>query len=195
MFVMKEKNKKQIILFIFILYSNILLSQTSIFDGNYLIKNYTSFDYNASEQNWAVCQDDRGIMYFGNNSDGIIEFDGVNWNLIDVKENTIIRVLSKNTKGIIYVGGTNEFGYLEPNGQGKLLYKSLSVALDTNNLQFSQVLQIYHNGDTTFFCSPEILLTYYKEKLIKTQKHHYATYNTFFINNTFYFENFELGLC
>lgn len=30
-------------------------------------------DYNAGIQNWAIAQDERGVMYFGNNS-GLLEF-------------------------------------------------------------------------------------------------------------------------
>lgn len=33
-------------------------------------------DYNAGIQNWAIAQDERGVMYFGNNS-GLLEFDEV----------------------------------------------------------------------------------------------------------------------
>ena len=40
-------------------------------------------DYNAGIQNWAIAQDERGVMYFGNNS-GLLEFDGSAWRLYEL---------------------------------------------------------------------------------------------------------------
>jgi hypothetical protein len=48
------------------------------------IQNYAPKDYHADSQNWAIVQDRRGIMYFGN-SDGVLEYDGVSWRLIETQ--------------------------------------------------------------------------------------------------------------
>jgi hypothetical protein len=40
--------------------------------GRSFIRNYPPPEYRASQQNWAVTQDSRGIKYFGNN-DGLLE--------------------------------------------------------------------------------------------------------------------------
>ena len=61
--------------------------------GSPFIRNYTPAEYNAETQNWAIVQDKRGVMYFGNNI-GILEFDGINWKLIKVPNNSIIRSLA-----------------------------------------------------------------------------------------------------
>ena len=50
-------------------------------DGFPLITNYLPKEYSANVQNWAVIQDNRGVLYFGNVS-GVLEYDGVNWRLI-----------------------------------------------------------------------------------------------------------------
>ena len=42
------------------------------------VTNYTSRQFEASNQNWACGQDRDGIMYFGNN-DGLLVFDGTRW--------------------------------------------------------------------------------------------------------------------
>ena len=36
------------------------------------IQNFSARDYNAHQQNWAVVQDPRGVMYFGNVA-GVLE--------------------------------------------------------------------------------------------------------------------------
>ena len=40
-----------------------------------IVRNYSVLDYNAGNENWAVAQDERGVMYFGNNS-GLLRYDG-----------------------------------------------------------------------------------------------------------------------
>lgn len=45
-----------------------------------ILTNYTSLQYHAGLQNWAVAQDANGLIYIGNNS-GVLSFDGYNWNL------------------------------------------------------------------------------------------------------------------
>jgi serine phosphatase RsbU (regulator of sigma subunit) len=134
-------HKNSTIKFIFILLAIVIVNGNLFAQVNkYGIpfhNNYYPEDYRASEQMWAVCQDDRGVMYFGNNDDGIIEYDGVNWHLIDIKNhvtgeviNTNVLSLAKDDKGTVYVGGYGEFGYLAPNEKGKMQYFSLSHKLD-----------------------------------------------------------------
>ena len=69
--------------------------QSSIEKGFLPIRNYSPREYNASPQNWAIVQDKRGVMYFGNNKGkgkGILEYDGVKWRLIGTpNETTFVR--------------------------------------------------------------------------------------------------------
>jgi len=46
--------------------------------GSLFFQYYPADQYAASEQNWAIAHDRRGIMYFGN-TEGVLEFDGRNW--------------------------------------------------------------------------------------------------------------------
>lgn len=62
-------------------------------------------DYNAGIQNWAIAQDERGVMYFGNNS-GLLEFDGSAWRLYELPTKGIVRAIYISEDGRIYVGST-----------------------------------------------------------------------------------------
>ena len=53
------------------------------FHGIPFIKNYSSNEYKAHEQNFDIIQNDDGIMYFANFA-GILEFDGSVWTKIPV---------------------------------------------------------------------------------------------------------------
>ena len=46
------------------------------------IYNYSAKSYKAAPQNWAIQQDKRGVLYIGNN-EGVLEYDGVSWRLIN----------------------------------------------------------------------------------------------------------------
>ncbi|MBT3232539.1 MAG: hypothetical protein HN356_06960 [Calditrichaeota bacterium] len=87
------------------------------------IRNFTPDEYHASSQNWAVVQDRRGIMYFGN-SDGILEFDGNTWHLITLPDSSGVHCLELDEKGRIYVGGEGEIGFLAPGVEGSMDYIS-----------------------------------------------------------------------
>lgn len=51
------------------------LLQASPIPFSPIVRSYSVSDYNVGIQNWAIAQDERGVMYFGNNS-GLLEFDG-----------------------------------------------------------------------------------------------------------------------
>ena len=102
----------------------ILYSQTASELGLPYIRNYTPKEYGADVQNWAILQDDRGVMYFSNNL-GVLEYDGVSWRRIPLTNDTVVRSLAKDKDGRIWVGGVDELGYLEPDSGGDLRYVSL----------------------------------------------------------------------
>jgi len=95
------------------------------------LKNYTPDEIGAGGQNWAVMMDNRGVMYFGNGDNGVLEFDGVNWTNIPISNNSIVRSLGIDDNGIIYIGAVNEIGFLQPDSRGELKYNSLTNKIDT----------------------------------------------------------------
>lgn len=106
------------------------------------IKNYTLKDYKAKSQNWAIAKDSRGVMYFANN-DGVLEYDGRNWELIGINKGAIARSLAIDSTGTIYVGAENEFGCIQPDGLGKLYYSSFSDLLPSQDQGFSDINKVY----------------------------------------------------
>src|SRR6187549_2662298 len=74
------------------------------------IINYTNQTYAAGAQNWDIKQDDRGILYFGNN-EGLLAFDGSYWKLYKLPNKTILRSIEIGPDHKIYVGGQNEIGF------------------------------------------------------------------------------------
>ena len=98
---------------------------TGVHGNNFVpvISNFSSLDYHAGLQNWAIAQGRNGEMYVGNN-EGVLTFDGYNWTKTPLPENTTARSLLVDGRRI-YVGSYEEFGYFEQNELGNLHYTSL----------------------------------------------------------------------
>ena len=107
--------------------------------GRPMITNYSYQDYGAEPINWWAIEDDEGIMYFAN-GDGVLQFDGVNWNLIETDYGA--RSFVRDDKGTIYVGCESDFGYLAPNEKGELKYISLKDKVPEADRNFNTVWEV-----------------------------------------------------
>ena len=116
-----------------------------------VIRNYSPSEYNATPQNWSIVKDKRGVMYFANTG-GVLEFDGVEWRLIPVT-NEVARNLAIDKNGIIYVGGVDEFGYLQPDSVGLMKYISLVKLLPPDARRFGDIWSVYASARGVFFQS------------------------------------------
>jgi len=115
------------------------------------IVNHNRNSYNASNQNWAITQSDRGFMYFGNN-DGILEFDGTNWSIFPMPNRAIVRsILAKGDT--IFAGAFEQIGYLASNADGLLEWTSLNHLLPDEYLNFDEVWKIFQDHDRIIFQS------------------------------------------
>jgi signal transduction histidine kinase len=180
-----------LILTTFILLSYSLHAQITT-KGLPFIKNYGQEIINASDQCYSLIQDKRGMLLVGN-YDGLLEFDGINWNLINVP-NSQTYILSKSKNDKIFIGGFNEFGYLDSDSSGKLSYRSLIEKIPLAYRKFSQVLNIYcfEEESQVVICENYVLIIgEAKTQIINTKT---KFINSFFINNHIYIQEKGTGL-
>jgi signal transduction histidine kinase/ligand-binding sensor domain-containing protein len=156
------------------------------------ISNFTPKQYNANTQNWAVVQDKRGVMYFGNNK-GVLEYDGVNWRLIPVSNHSIVRSLAIDSTGTIYVGAVGEFGYLAPDKSGALRYISLVSHIPEAESLFSDVWTTLVKGDEVYFQSFYKLYRY-KNGAIKSWNLLNSYHRSFIVYDKLYLREEGKGL-
>jgi hypothetical protein len=149
--------------------------------GTPLTKSYPMQITQGSDNNWCITKDKFGVIYFGNDNNLVIRFDGSKWSTIPLnpENETIVRALGADENGIIYLGGFNEFGYIEPDSTGKQVYVSLigriATAADITSLvqdsavgqvsansEFSigEVKSLIVNDSKVFFLTPESLIIY-----------------------------------
>ncbi|HQI40711.1 MAG: hypothetical protein B6D44_15615 [Ignavibacteriales bacterium UTCHB2] len=124
-----------------------VVSQTVI--GYPVIQNFIPKKYKAHNQNWAIVKDKRGVIYFGNSA-GLLEFDGYDWNLIDIP-NGVVRSLAVDSNGTIFIGSADDLGYLSNNkASGAKQFKSLLNLLPVKE-SIGHVWYTYNIDNFIFF--------------------------------------------
>ena len=119
--------------------------------GSPIISHFEKSDYHAGSQNWVAVQDERGIMYFGNNR-GILEFDGTSWHTLSLPNSTIVRSLAFDEQGRLYVGGQDEIGFVTSDETGTIIYKSLTNLVPETQRNFEDIWKIFSLRDQIIFC-------------------------------------------
>lgn len=127
------------------------------------IQNYKVFDYNAASQNWGLAVDEDGGLFVANNK-GLLHFNGEQWRLYKLPNNTIIRSVAY-VKGRIYTGSYEEFGYWTVNSVGLLEYTSLSHLMDMNVFTSEEFWEIIAYKDTIVFRSFFKIYIYSNDKI------------------------------
>ena len=117
-------------------------------------EHYTPQEYGQDTQNWAVAQDDRGLLYVANN-DGVLQYDGERWRLIPTRTGTIVRSLA--TDSLVYVGAKGDFGVLRPDSNGTLRYRSLHEHVPSSAQDFNDVWSTHTLDGNAYFQSSEYL--------------------------------------
>jgi serine phosphatase RsbU (regulator of sigma subunit) len=189
---------KRLLLILLIISPYLVTSQVFNQYGNPLVSNYTPETYGGNEQVWCITQDDRGVMYFGTNDNGILEYDGKTWNIISVPENKSVRSLCKGEDGVIYVGSLGEFGFLQPSMSGKYEYTSLSNNLNDsirNNLGY--IYKTYSKDGKIYFCSTKYIFIYdgvTVKPVSLGEPAEFANFFTLRANNNFFINSYLKGL-
>ncbi len=124
--------------------------------GRFYVQSFAPADYGAHEQNWAVVQDDRGLVYVAN-GDGVLEYDGVSWRLIPVANRSTARSLAVDVEGRIWVGASGELGYLAADPAGRLRYVSLVEHVPEQDRDFADVWKTHALPDGVYFQSNDRL--------------------------------------
>lgn len=141
------------------------------------IVNYSTQVTQGAEYNWCLVKDKSNVVYLGNDGKGVIRFDGHKWSIIPIRNESLIRALCVANDGVIYAGGSYEFGFIQPVSDGTMKYISLSSrydqpAADTtgdknkgtkasqNKISVGQIFSIAMRGSVIYFASQESLFIY-----------------------------------
>ncbi|PQJ81532.1 helix-turn-helix and ligand-binding sensor domain-containing protein [Polaribacter glomeratus] len=109
--------------------------------------------YGAENQNWAISQGTNKFIYVANN-EGLLEYNGANWQLYATPNETIMRSV-KSFEDKIYTGFYMDFGYWKRNDFGLLEYASIVKEQKIKMLQDEQIWEIFELDGYIIFKSLE----------------------------------------
>jgi hypothetical protein len=144
---LKSYPKHPLLLFFFVIFS--------VFEGQArttpLVLNIYKNQYKAATKNWSLGQDERGIIYCGNDM-GLLESDGMSWTLNTPPRSPMVRALAIVSHKTIFTGGNNEIGRWDREASGRFVYTSLTGLLKKNNVNES-FWKIWCDGKRVYFQS------------------------------------------
>lgn len=156
------------------------------------IINYTKQTYNAGLQNWDIQQDKNGNIYCANN-EGLLTFDGKNWNVYPLPNKTNVRSVAIGSDNKVYIGGQDEIGYFSPAKNGLLQYTALTQLIPAKDRAFGDVWDIVTIKNNIFFRSVN--------KIFKFNGQSFETFKApnewaylGICNNVLYAQDYRLGI-
>lgn len=132
-------------------------------DGILYSEYFSPKKYKANPQNWAVLQNQDGVMLFGN-GDGIMTFDGSRWQLTPMANNNLVRSLAL-AKNRLYAGGYNEIGYIDYDRQDSTKFISLVDQHKGTQPAFGHVWSILLLDSKVYFSTDKNILVWNGEQL------------------------------
>ncbi len=157
----------QIFLLLLLLLPLLLMGQGQLF-----VHNFLPSDYPGKTQNWVVKIDDNNIVWVGN-QEGLMKFNGNQWELITTPQKSTVRSLSFSKSGKLFAGAIGDFGVIENDSFGAPFFKSLTSKI-SSQLAFTDVWSTVTTGDTTIFLTDNYLFAHHDDSIsFLTTQHNY----------------------
>ena len=126
-------------------------------------------DYDGHAQTWSVVQDNRGVIYVGNNH-RVLQYDGVSWRHIPLPNESIARALAVDADGTVYVGAQGDIGYLAPDSSGTPHFVSLREHVPPDARDFADVWRVRVLKDGVYFQSTHQIMRWTGDGFMRVWK-------------------------
>lgn len=138
--------------------------------GTPYIRNFHKSVYKADTQNWGISQDNNGFIYFANN-DGLLSFDGVEWNLTRISAISPLRSILVDSRNRICVGLINDFGIISRKGDQPASFVSLKNLLPEEYREFDEIWRIHEVSEGLVFQCYDYLFLYHNDTIDVIKPH------------------------
>jgi len=157
-------------------------------------KHYPAETYGGSSRNWAVTQDDRGVIYLGGKT-GLFAYDSERWTrlpLADDNSDAVVWSLAADSTGALYIGLGGDFGVIEHPKTGAPEYESLADTAESIP-EFGEIWSTFRCGEATYFQSRKALFRWDGDSLdyVSTQA---GIHTAFCVSGNVYIRDFDRGL-
>jgi diguanylate cyclase (GGDEF)-like protein len=120
--------------------------------GYPLLRSYPHEEYGGGVQNYGIAQAPDGVLYAGN-LQGVLAFDGAAWKLVEIANQSAVFDVAIAPTGRIAAGGVSEFGFLDRDRSGSLVYRSLIGSLPAGEREIGDVRKIFVTGSRFLFAA------------------------------------------
>jgi hypothetical protein len=154
--------KNGLLLSVFLLFFSTIVSSQVNRTGAPVVTWFDAMEIPGDLQNWCITMDKRGVMYFGNQAQGIVTFDGFRWDLIRMGSEQRVNALAADYRGVVYAGGETDFGFIQPDDNGVPLYRSLADRITDAEVrgEIRMISSIATDSSTVFFTDRKKLFLY-----------------------------------
>ena len=128
------------------------------------LRNHPPGEYGRSAQNWAIVEDHQGLLYVGNNA-GVLVYDGATWRTVATPDDALVRSLDCDAAGRVWVGTFGDFGWLEPDPRGRLVFRSLLPQVPAAQRGFGDVWKVHATRSGVLFQTARSLLRWHAGEL------------------------------
>ena len=152
--------------FTYLLLSLLLLLHNPLFAQDRLVHEVDGRPFNthrfvdqvadASNENWATVQHPNGLVYVANQN-GVLEFDGHTWRLIELPDKNSVFSLGIDSDGVVFVGARGDLGRLVSNAAGVLQFESMLDYIDPKQRDFLNVWGVHANSKNVVFQANQYL--------------------------------------
>ncbi|TXN37162.1 Two component regulator three Y domain-containing protein [Flagellimonas hymeniacidonis] len=127
------------------------------------IYNYKPLEYKGASKNWGLAVNKQGELFVANNK-GLLYFNGEQWSLNKLPNNTIIRSVA-SVEDRIYTGSYEEFGFWKKNEKGILTYASLTHLIKNHPFTSEEFWEIIHHKNKILFRSFSSIYMYSDDEI------------------------------
>lgn len=152
---------------------------------------YSSQEYQGGIQNYAITQDQSGMLFVANNY-GILEHDGTSWRRYALPNGAKTRHVQVDHNGLVYVSGQGDFGVFIPDDLGQLIFTSFKNKLPEVDRDLGEVWKVYVGNSEIYFCTSNTLFVFDKTQQFIGKIESESAFESFHYNNSLLFVN-ELG--
>ena len=114
--------------------------------GTPIFQNFTMKQYGGHKYNFDITVDKQGIVYVAN-FEGLLYYDNAEWRIVHTKGISRITSVYQDSKGKVWTGGYNYFGYVTANNNGELILKEQ----DEHHEFKGEVQHIWESAGDIFF--------------------------------------------
>lgn len=166
--------------FLFLQFPFLLLCQNN--RGLPFFYNYPPKLYKSASTTWDINQTPDGRLYFGN-SEGLLEYNGQEWKIYKVANQSTVRSIATDSNGVIYVGAKSEFGFFKRTKTDSLQYHSLIPHIKDSTIHFADVWNTYVTPHGVFYLTFEKIFRYHHHTLQSYHIPRLSAHLGYFLNN------------